>query len=171
LLAVELTVKGSRIFPKLVFKFPHPVENCLRCVTGTGPALSFSLRRYELPRMFSVTAWCSGAATGDCRLTGASRDRLQMAGTTRSRSSLTAAVRQLGSRVEGQLSDSAANSQSRPLPVVQAPRKLSRQRPVSGYSRRSSTSALGGEISKTVAQGHLPLAGIEGVTNVRRSGG
>ena len=44
-------------FPKLCkLNFPHPVHESLVSSARTRPALSFSLSRYELPRMFSVTA-------------------------------------------------------------------------------------------------------------------
>ena len=49
--------QGQPKFPQLCkLNFPHPVHESLVSSARTRPALSFSLRRYELPRMFSVTA-------------------------------------------------------------------------------------------------------------------
>jgi hypothetical protein len=56
-LAVSASCQGQPKFPQLCkLNFPHPVHESFVSSARTRPALSFSLRRYELPRMFSVTA-------------------------------------------------------------------------------------------------------------------
>jgi hypothetical protein len=56
--ASEVTeCQGQPKFPQLCkLNFPHPVHESFVSSGRTRPALSFSLSRYELPRMFSVTA-------------------------------------------------------------------------------------------------------------------
>lgn len=49
--------QGQPKFPQLCkLNFPHPVHDSVVSSARTRPAFSFSLRRYELPRMLSVTA-------------------------------------------------------------------------------------------------------------------
>ena len=49
--------QGQPKFPQLCkLNFPHPVHESVVSSARTRPALSFSFSRYELPRIFSVTA-------------------------------------------------------------------------------------------------------------------
>ena len=51
--------KGIPIFPSFRYlNIPHPVH-ISACSVRIKPAFNFSFNRYELPRMFRVTAWCN----------------------------------------------------------------------------------------------------------------
>jgi len=84
-------------------------------------------------RIRTLIDWPGDAATGALSVArlgshkAAGRRHPLVAGTVCSPSSLIAAVGQLRRSPERQLSGSAANSQSRPLPVIRAARKSPRQ--------------------------------------------